>query len=507
MKQALHIFRKDARRFWPEILVSMAALVALIWICPYTWRAALPTPGGHAPSGMRSSVLVFFPEIVTATWFFLITRVVQAERLVGDTQFWVTRPYGWKSLLAAKVLFLAVFVYFPLVVVQCVLLLRAGFHPHLYVGGLVYDLLLITAVLVAPIFAMACVTRSLAWTVLTLLGVLAGLATFFSLGMLILPVNAVVLPWADPIPQLLCLCLCVAAIVLQYAGRRTGAARLVLLSTPVWVLLFSVLSPYAVDRAYGQRDQGDSASVALVYSPQPNVGYPASVEFNREIVFGIPLSVVKAPDHTIPVVANVRIAIEAADGTRWVSPWEGSFGGAIVRQNTALSVLMPQTVYRRFHGKPLLLQLTLAVAEAREQSSARIPLGSYETPIPGSICSVTGGWAGDANFRGQKITFGCIYPLRTPWLSETALVSDSSCSTAGDVGSGNFTWMGGLGAEPASLAIDPIWAGATSSSESDEPRDQPETCRITGVVFTQYRLARRVETTVTIRDFELPPMS
>ena len=63
-------------------------------------------------------------------WFLLIVRVVHEEVLASDRQFWVTRPYEWKKLLAAKVLFLVVFVNLPLFIVQMVLLSKAGFQAN-----------------------------------------------------------------------------------------------------------------------------------------------------------------------------------------------------------------------------------------------------------------------------------------------------------------------------------------------------------------------------------------
>lgn len=40
-------------------------------------------------------------------WVFLTLRVVHGETLVGDRQWWVTKPYEWWKLLLAKELFLS----------------------------------------------------------------------------------------------------------------------------------------------------------------------------------------------------------------------------------------------------------------------------------------------------------------------------------------------------------------------------------------------------------------
>jgi hypothetical protein len=46
------------------------------------------------------TLLVFF---LVLTWWNVVVRVIHAEALHGDTQFWLTRPYRRGSLLGANV--------------------------------------------------------------------------------------------------------------------------------------------------------------------------------------------------------------------------------------------------------------------------------------------------------------------------------------------------------------------------------------------------------------------
>src|SRR5882762_5973473 len=127
MHQILHILKKDIRRHWPEILVSLG-LLAL-----YTNRALDPWPN-LLDSYAFSPSLYFFvvtgkyvaPALIVF-WLFLVIRVVQGESLVGDRQWWTTKPYDWWQLLLAKLLFIFVFVSVPLFHVQLLLLHHAGF--------------------------------------------------------------------------------------------------------------------------------------------------------------------------------------------------------------------------------------------------------------------------------------------------------------------------------------------------------------------------------------------
>src|ERR1700739_4313976 len=114
MNQVWNIFRKDARRHWPEIAASLAALLAFAWLDIRRWSQ------GDSFAATSFFVLIdsqFLPGLLNAllplSWMFLIVRVVQGESLVGDRQFWITRPYDWKQLMAAKALFVLAFINLP----------------------------------------------------------------------------------------------------------------------------------------------------------------------------------------------------------------------------------------------------------------------------------------------------------------------------------------------------------------------------------------------------------
>jgi hypothetical protein len=85
MRQALHIFKKDVRYLWYEIAITLALVVMFV--------------------GFR-----WIEFILPIAWCYLAARVIYAEPLPGDRVFWITRPYAWKSLLAAKALFILTFV-------------------------------------------------------------------------------------------------------------------------------------------------------------------------------------------------------------------------------------------------------------------------------------------------------------------------------------------------------------------------------------------------------------
>src|SRR5260370_25866410 len=128
-QQILHIFKKDARRYWYEIAVCLLLLGL------YSWRHRREWNGTPIDASFVAVLLGWVNGLLPLSWIFLIVRAIHGETLVGDRQFWVTRPYEWEKLLAAKVRFVAAFVNVPLFVSQLILLKEAGFGVLRHLPG------------------------------------------------------------------------------------------------------------------------------------------------------------------------------------------------------------------------------------------------------------------------------------------------------------------------------------------------------------------------------------
>jgi hypothetical protein len=117
MRLVLHILLKDARRFWWEIAVTLGLLASVARMDA--------TRVGFIPGAMEGWLNLILP----AVWAYLVALVIHDEALVGDRQFWLTRPYPWPALLVAKALFVLVFIHFFSFAVDVAILASRGFEP------------------------------------------------------------------------------------------------------------------------------------------------------------------------------------------------------------------------------------------------------------------------------------------------------------------------------------------------------------------------------------------
>ena len=155
MRQALHIFRKDTECFTLHIAVvavCCAAGVVLDLLRPES-----------------TTVLFILRFALILAWWFTIALVLQEENPTGDRQFWVTRPYAWKSLVIAKVMFALAFLILPMALADCVVLAGKGFSPLAFAGGILKHQLFLSLILVPPL-AIAAATRDIRQFILAVLG-------------------------------------------------------------------------------------------------------------------------------------------------------------------------------------------------------------------------------------------------------------------------------------------------------------------------------------------------
>jgi hypothetical protein len=380
MNQILHIFRKDTRRLWIEILVSTAILFAFVWLYPGRWKVY------HDQSQFYriQNFIAILGMLVPIGWWLLTVRAVHAETLVGDEQFWVTRPYDWKKLLAAKVLFLTVWLGGPYLLAQTWLLHAAGFHPLAYIPAILHGFLIAAIVFALPVLALAAVTSTFARLTLTLVGSFVVFIVdgyWESYPRLYVPSQ----PYGNRALPILLIVGCVAAIVLQYATRRVWIARSILLAVPVLMAISVAAYSRAslVDEAYPQPAAGASAPMTLSFAPTSQ--HPANTRiWDGENHLYLPVHYAGLADGTAIVEDDVEFTITAADGSQWSSSWQKETNHILPdKQGGTIELKMKPEVYDRFKSGPVTLHVTFAVSRYQADSVTHMAYPAGDAAIPG----------------------------------------------------------------------------------------------------------------------------
>ncbi len=151
MREAFFLFRKDVRHF----RLQLAGFLALMGLLACT-EATNPRHPEWFGAGLASQWL-----LVPAAWY-LVALAIHEQKLPGDQQYWLTRPYPRGSLLLAKALFVVAFLNLPLLATQAFALAVNGLAPLTYWRALVARQFFFSALLVLPAAALASVTASLA---------------------------------------------------------------------------------------------------------------------------------------------------------------------------------------------------------------------------------------------------------------------------------------------------------------------------------------------------------
>jgi hypothetical protein len=452
---------------------------------------------------------------VPVSWWILIARLVHGERLVGHTQFWLARPYGWRRLLTAKLLFLAVFLYLPFLVAQMLLLAEAGFNPFAYIPGLLFNLLSITGVLVLPLLALSAVTSGFGRMTLVLLGVIlfiVAVSLLFSLR----PADA-----TAGIPSLISGYLyflvivfgSAAAVVVQYARRHLRTAWLSLAGIAAAFILLALIDPdqSLMSRSYAA--DSDAPPVQLAYAAEA-LRQPVTYGTNdrRELEIAIPLHTSGVRDNTAVIPVALKAVLDGPNGAHWESPWQGArfeyfLPGA---SDSTARFRIRRSVYEQFKASPVSVRIVFALDKAVLVNYATIPVSRTPFSVPGAgICVPQMNWFEDTT----EITgIDCRTAMRHPDLTYvTAHWSLDKCdadskSSASLIGTG---WVGSLDTEPADLGITSVWDTQVPLSNywMGYPPRARRLCPGTPLTFARFARAGQTQVTLTIPNFRLPELS
>jgi len=391
MNQVLHIFRKDLRHFWKEIALSWCVLAVYVWHAKQAWNPESMFEAGY----FTQLVGQFIPLLLTLSWWVLIIRAIQDERLVGDRQFWVTRPYHWPELLASKILFALLSVNLPLLIAQLLMLRFAGFVAFPYLGGLLsMHLALITALLL-PLAVIASVTSTFVKVII--FGFVVVLYVFAS-SMLngLVPEASVAHAGTIPgeITGAIFLLACLAVLLVQYARRRALASRVIIATAAALTLLIEVASPYnkLIAREYPSTQQSPLQIVLDTTKPQELNKSPVEPPRKppKKAMIGIRLLASPVDRSQVVGIRGARIDIELPGGDHYRKKWQGQWGEAGIPNSPAwVSFEMPIDLYERVKSAALKIDVEFALSVFRRGDQWQVVAQEGTFPVPRfGLCAI-----------------------------------------------------------------------------------------------------------------------
>ncbi len=461
--QPLHIFRKDLLHLWPETIVVLILFAAFAWSAPSNW-----THSEYAPlTALLAGFLKIF--LMPISWLVVISRLIHDEPLVGDRQFWTSRPYHWAKLLAAKLLYLLAFLYLPFFLMQIYLLKHAGLYPTTVLPALLHNLLLLTVIIVVPLTALAAVTSTFARLLLSVLGgiiyflVIAALVGYFIWQRMSPPsLQSILIAILILLPAI--------ALVYQYRTRRTSISRLMLIGTPILVGILLLVTPATalIRHAYSPASGADAPKLAGLPDELGPQGAPEGrlLVAHSDVQLGLPLTVTGVDSKSNYVLHGVAATIDAP-GVHWTSPYLTAFGQEINAYNpvTVVPVVLPLEIFNRIGKAPADVHLSLAADHLKAGDSSSWKTSSdHPFSVPGhGVCSYS------AESPDDPPT--CRYPLVVPDLNlASAQLTVGSCS---DASAHKVPRRANLSAGPSMLDFDPVLTVPLSFSASRSP-EQPQ---------------------------------
>ena len=449
MHQTWHIFKKDFRYLRYE--------ATLVWLFAAGFAAMHLRIWHDLASGAWLPAVFLFMGVAA-----LIGRMVLAEAIPGDRQFWITRPYRWKSLLAAKILFLIAFVNLPVFLAQLFIVVIDGFPFPASIPGLLWSQFLWFAFLL-PCVAFATLSNAKTFQ-LILFGIAAAAWSLAVSG------EAGSLTGARWIGQSIALAVLLATAIyilfLQYKRRQTVLSRwlaaggiavsalvVVALPWPVALAVESHLTP--------QNDLGSSIQASLSHTFEERFW---AAKIKPRVALHFPISIQGVPDGTEVLPDALTVSLESADGHRdQMGALDCSnFKRGSVSANAGMIYALcvgDSTFFQAQHNRPVTLRASLYFTLFGNARSQTIPLSDEPSNAPDGLQCYTD------TVRAEWDVY-CQSAFRWPARLVYAKLGHTSANS--------FAQFVSYSPFPAELGIEPIetrWASAYASGPSPTVRD------------------------------------
>jgi hypothetical protein len=327
----------------------------------------------------------------------LIARVIYNERLPGDQQFWVTRPYAWKSLLLAKALIIAAFVNLPKLISDAVIINAYGFRIGSELSGLLWSQLLLTVVFVLPVAAICTVTTG--FVQLLSVTFLVGLAVVA--WNLVMPAFSVGASWLglewirSYCTGIVVAIAAIAMILLQYAQRNTSASRSLAAGAVILALLATAWLPWPAAfalQSHVSTQPVDSSAVRVEFGGDKKRLTRAIIDEEHGVDLHILIRITGVPPPLKLQAEGITATIEGPGGAVWRADQHPRNQLRSEGTSTWLYVRVDDSFYRKVKDSPVRIRGSLYLTLYGNERRTFIPLERRTTLhlTPGvGLCSLT----------------------------------------------------------------------------------------------------------------------
>jgi len=424
MREILHILRKDVRRHWLEILISLILLGLYVKI---TLRGEAVQSTDFSFPWLRLSERWIVPALIIF-WIVMAIRLVHGENLVGDRQWWITKPYEWWKLLAAKEIFLIVVIGVPLLAMQLFFLRHSGFSLFSNLLGLFNAFFGLALFLLLPAVALGSLTKNMgqvflaaiAAVILLLIGIgslaeyipsvgMSSAAEFYGTAIGLLVIGSVI-----------------GAIGLQYSRRKTWLARALILAAISLIALLSVVTPFArfVEKKYPLLASSElpfsvSARIPAKRPDDSNKQFPG-LDALPNVFLSLPVKFSGAAPAHVFVAEGSRVRLQPSTGLGWDSSWTREYlivWPGQIAQNVTFELKRKDFERLKTQKVRLLLEIAFVEEQEKEPRDLTLAAGKFSDPQLG-ICHLN---------LPNASSVECIRPFSSPGLLATFDPTHAAC--------------------------------------------------------------------------------